>query len=1053
MPVNIRSRQNKSKTNRTPSPIPVLDEPNSTPGKSLHVSPLDDVATHINTISSFLENAPNVPRNVIDSFRALQSAISVSHKSCEDYFHQRSIVIHGIPELPTNALPSERQADVEARVSDVFDALGVEARPWAVFRMGKMSETRPRLTKVILHSRSQFFPILGRARSLRQMSDYKHIFIRASITEAERRREYDLRKEVRDRNQLLGHKKFVVYRAILVYRPPSCSITDDQKLIDTLDNLCANSKNILLLGDFNLAIDSKTNSSSCPRACRYIELFEDLLLKQHVHYPTRGSNTLDLILANEPIIRNIKLLPPLCGSDHAILSFDLLIPTACPQFESYPDFNHGNFDAISLELSTVDWWHVLDNSSSMNELYHRFLSILHNLFSRFIPQKQRKISWNVYPRHILNLMEQRNRLFSQLDDPLTSDQYRNISEELEKHIKKFRAFKGKKLSRMSSQSLFAYMRPLLNEQNASQTIYDDEGTKYRTDQEKAEVLAHYFASTFQTANDHVPPSFDATTQSCCSSTPVISPYEVLLLLRKLKPTTSCSSDGIPQVVFKRCADQLAIPVSIIVNLSLRTGILPDIWKHGIVVPIPKKCNASHVSDFRPISINAVICKIAEEFVRRKLLNFCLREHILPAEQYGFLQGSSTTLQLVACDHFSKKALIQGKSTDILYFDLSKAFDRLNVSKLVLKLYDIGIQGFMLKWIISYLTNRTFAVRFGSATSLAQTATSGVPQGGVLSPLLFMLYTRELPSLLAVDSRIQVAAYADDIKVYGSYSEKDRSEVTNALQISLENILSWAASNDINVNLSKSSCITISNKLLDISTSVLYSHSDASLPRPAILRDLGVLLNSKLSPRDHVDALKRAALQKIHLLFRNVRYADKTVYIKLYKAYILPQLEYASQVWSPFLRKDIRIVEKAQMTFTRILFYRLFPNSNYPQDLPCYMSRLQQLNLKSLFYRRVFADLVLAFRILRLETKLVPSEFWVWKPCSGRTGAFSFHYFPLTASRSHNRIFDESFFVGTSKWLQKLPDSLLSSPDSSSFKQKLKLQDLLSLLDMEDLGCT
>ncbi|KIH60879.1 hypothetical protein ANCDUO_08857 [Ancylostoma duodenale] len=280
------------------------------------------------------QNAPNVPRNVIDSFRALQSAISASHKSCEDYFHQRSIVIHGIPELPTNALPSERQADVEARVSDVFDALGVEARPWAVFRMGKMSETRPRLTKVILYSRSQFFAILEKARSLRQMSNYEHIFIRASLTEAERRREYDLRKEVRDRNQLLGHKQFVVYRGEIV--------------------------------------------------------------------------------------------------------------------------------------------------------------------KRFIPRKQRKISWNVYPRHILNLMEQRNRLFSQLDDPLTSDKYRNISEELEKHIKKFRAFKDKKLSRMSSQSLFAYMRPLLNEQNASQTIYDDDGTKYRTEQEKAEVLAHYFASIFRT---------------------------------------------------------------------------------------------------------------------------------------------------------------------------------------------------------------------------------------------------------------------------------------------------------------------------------------------------------------------------------------------------------------------------------------------------------------------------------------------------------------------------------------------------------------------------
>ncbi|EYC39568.1 hypothetical protein Y032_0651g1152 [Ancylostoma ceylanicum] len=495
-------------------------------------------------------------------------------------------------------------------------------------------------------------------------------------------------------------------------------------------------------------------------------------------------------------------MPPLCGADHATLYFDLHLLKTDPRIETYLDFAHGNFDGISQELSAMDWWSILDNCSSMDELYHRFAFILHTLFAQFVPLKQRKFSFSKYPRHINNLIEQRNRLFCQLEDPLTSQEYRAISANLEKHIKKFRAFKDRKLAKMNSQSLFSYIRPILSEQSASRVIFDEKGKKYRTDPEKAEGLAHYFADIFEKSEHAFSSECNIPSQHRCSSIPDVSPQEVLAHLRMLKPSTFRTSDGIPQIVFKRCANQLALPVSIIINLSFRSGQIPNVWRHGIVVPIPKKSNASLLSDFRPICLNAVVCKVAEKFVRKKLLAYCLREHILPTEQYGFLEGSSTTLQLVACDHHWKKAFAQGYSTDVLYFDLSKAFDKLSIPKLIQKLYDIGIQGNLLGWVISYLSDRSFSVRFASATSCALAATSGVPQGGVLSPLLFILYTRELPSLLAVDHRVRVVAYADDIKVYGTYTDCDRDVVRDALRSSLQNILTWGKLNDIHVNLKK-----------------------------------------------------------------------------------------------------------------------------------------------------------------------------------------------------------------------------------------------------------
>ncbi|EYC42787.1 hypothetical protein Y032_0518g2821 [Ancylostoma ceylanicum] len=223
-------------------------------------------------------------------------------------------------------------------------------------------------------------------------------------------------------------------------------------------------------------------------------------------------------------------------------------------------------------------------------------------------------------------------------------------------------------------------------------------------------------------------------------------------------------------------------------------------------------------------------------------------------------------------------------------------------------------------------------------------TSGVPQGGVLSPLLFIIYTREIPSVLSVSTRVEAVTYADDIKVYGTYCETEKNIVTNALKTSLQKLLAWASLNGIHVNLSKSACMTISKKILDRSSLVDYFHSGLSLPRPTVIRDLGLLVNPRLGSADYIEVIQRKALQKMYLLFRNVRHANKDVYLKLYKAYIVPQLEYASQVWSPYLRKEIRAIEKVQVVFTRILFYRLFPDSSYPESLPSYSSRLQMYRI-------------------------------------------------------------------------------------------------------------
>ena len=189
--------------------------------------------------------------------------------------------------------------------------------------------------------------------------------------------------------------------------------------------------------------------------------------------------------------------------------------------------------------------------------------------------------------------------------------------------------------------------------------------------------------------------------------------------------------------------------------SFTSGVLPDDWKLAIVKPIYKKDNKFLPTNYRPISLTSLVVKIMEAIICDNLRQFLLTHNIIPAEQHSLVRGKSVNTNLLCCINDWTKYLDDGSFVDVIYFDFAKAFDRVPKKRLLLKLSHYGISGRLLQWIDSFLTNRFFKVKIAETVSASQL--SGVPQGSVLGPVLFLIYSADLKN----DISSPISFYADE----------------------------------------------------------------------------------------------------------------------------------------------------------------------------------------------------------------------------------------------------------------------------------------------------
>ena len=364
-------------------------------------------------------------------------------------------------------------------------------------------------------------------------------------------------------------------------------------------------------------------------------------------------------------------------------------------------------------------------------------------------------------------------------------------------------------------------------------------------------------------------------------------------------------------------------------------------------------------NYRSISLTCVSCKVFESVVKKQMLDYLLHHSLLHSAQHGFIAGHSTCTNLLESLNDWTINLRNGACTRVAFIDFSRAFDAVCHSKLLLKLKSYGFSGGVIKIIESFLSDRTQCVVIEGALSNHNNVVSGVPQGSVLGPLLFLIFINDLAEIFP--NKVISKYFADDAKLYTDITTGDDID---DLQFSLDLLSDWARLWQLNISFGKCSTIDLAKG------SKVGAYCENSLDGHLLVNnidvtDLGVKLDNGLTFTPHICQVVAKAKQRVFMLFRAFRSPKTDVLLLGYNSYILPILDYCSSVWSPGLLGNIEALESVQRLFTRRL-----PGM---KQIP-YPNRLKILKLPSLELRRLRADLLLCFKILNEITAGPPSNY-------------------------------------------------------------------------------
>ena len=763
-----------------------------------------------------------------------------------------------------------------------------------------------------------------------------------------------------------------------VYRSQSISYRDNIDMLNEVSTLCSNKPTdceVAMFGDFNLP-DVLWDSATvvCPENTKdkkfiiqkkFVETLIDCGLHWHLNDGTITRRRkykdelqealLDQVLSTEPaLIMDTDVTAPLGKSDHSCITTRI---KCCPM----PGFSYTeklrwthltdeNIEAIGAEL---DW------TADVNSVECLWEKLIKNvmLITNYVPKQKTGVYHNgaihIKPQWDTNALHRKRRakeealrIFEQSPTEEFWFYAAEKSNELDKATLKSQLVYEKKMTGKldkSNKSFFSYVNSKRKVKQSVVSVKNSTGHLATSPQETAEILADFFESTFIENNaadltDLYPSSSDANPFSFS---------EVHDKLSKLNTSKSTGTDDIHPKILKALSSNAGFVklVSNLFNICMKSGKIPQIWKDARVIPIHKKGSVSNAENYRPISLTCILCKVYEHLVKERLLEEV--ESNISVKQHGFVRNRSCLSNLLEAANFVNDCLSQQCAVDIIYLDFQKAFDTVPHDKLLMKLKRMGVSRQLLAVIADFLTNRSFNVSIGSCFSRKHKVSSGVPQGSVLGPILFVLYINDLPD--SINNLLLL--FADDAKLCC------KTDSPSLNQCDLDHLAEWQENWGLSFNTADHKC-----KVMQIGKNnpkTTYYLNESPLPTTEEEKDLGVWTTDNFEWSTQIDKCVKKARSTSAWIMRTIIDKNRLIMVKLYKALVRPHLEYCVQLWTPTPRRGnwekIMKLEHCQREYTRQI--------NGLGELP-YRMRLEELGLTTLVERRARGDLIETYKVFK-----------------------------------------------------------------------------------------
>ena len=789
-----------------------------------------------------------------------------------------------------------------------------------------------------------------------------------------------------------------------VYRPPDSSQSSFSALLDALQEKVdcfsenAVSPDIFILGDFNFPeLDWKLqDDANSPSSIDLLQFVDRNLLTQIVDKPTRRGNTLDLILTNVPRYISELRVSTTTLSDHdlveALLGYDMLQPKdeTSPVIDPHSfravDYHRADFDAMQQEFADFDWaelWLACDGDKD-SYLERIKLTVL-EVTLKHSPKKVTTSTTTSKPKQgrkknrLTCVMKRRKRKLNARIRALEQvnpqsptlrklkDEVNLLAYEIQQTILQTlnqREERAVAAIKENPKYFFSYAKRLQKTRSSIPLLRDSDGILTDDSSKKAEILQDQYRKVF---SDPAQADLEACLDSC--GLPQGSPKafnsfsfteeEISAALKELDPYSAGPDDDIPAKILKMCRDQLAIPLYIYWDESLTTGHISADLKTQYIAPIYKKGDRTTPANYRPISLTSHIIKTFERVLRNRLVDHLESNNLINPNQHGFRKKRSCFTQLLSHIENIYGRLNNNEEVDVIYLDYAKAFDKLDHNILFAKLKRYGIGGQVLGWIKAFLTQRYQTVVVEGHRSRPQLVISGVPQGTVLGPILFLLYINDLlPTLRNSDG----FSFADDTKLLASILGLD---CTKRLQEDLNRVVEWSRVNNMELHEEKFEVLSYSltrchtlRQLPFYPDSPEYKTPKGHTITPAdTVRDLGVYVSSNRSWSPHVEAIAQSARKMASWVLSAFRDRSPNTMLTLYKTMVRSRLEYCCPLWNPSKISDIQKLENIQRSFLRKI-------------VGCgqidYWDRLKKLRLMSLQRRRERYCIIQVWKILHSE---------------------------------------------------------------------------------------